>query len=211
EIKAVMIARSLARGLLIACGSAVLAAGCSRGPSTQVDAARPVRTLVVAAGGETHSRFFPGKVEASRKVELAFQVPGLLVQFPVREGQRVAEGDIIAQLRQDEFQARVKALQGQLDQARASLRALHAGERPEQQLRLEAQVRAAEAKLANARVEIDRSRRLMRTNAIARSQLDADETAFRLAQEEHEAARQMLEKGTVAREEDIEAKEAAVR
>ncbi|MBV8270234.1 MAG: biotin/lipoyl-binding protein [Planctomycetaceae bacterium] len=100
-------------------------------------------------------RSFPGKVEASKKVELAFRVPGLLVKLPVREGQSIAKGEVIAQLRQDEFQARLKALQGQLDQARAALRALRSGERPEQRLRLEAQVRAAEAKLANARTEFN--------------------------------------------------------
>jgi multidrug efflux pump subunit AcrB len=32
--------------------------------------------MVVSAGGESHVRSFPGKVEASRNVELAFQVPG---------------------------------------------------------------------------------------------------------------------------------------
>jgi multidrug efflux pump subunit AcrA (membrane-fusion protein) len=79
--------------------------------------------MVVTAGGESHVRTFPGKVEASKRVELAFQVPGLLVKLPVKEGQRVAKGDVIAQLRQDEFQARLKAVQGQLDQARAALRA----------------------------------------------------------------------------------------
>jgi RND family efflux transporter MFP subunit len=156
-------------------------------------------------------RSFPGKIEASRKVELAFQVPGLIVNLPVREGQRVTKGEVIAQLRQDEFQARLKALQGQLDQARAGLRALRSGERPEQQLRLESQVRAAEARLANARAELDRNARLARSNAVSRSELEASETAFRVAQEDHKAARQMLEKGTIGREEDIEAREAEVR
>jgi RND family efflux transporter MFP subunit len=167
--------------------------------------------MVVAAGEEPHVRSFPGKAEASKRVELAFQVPGLLVQLPVKEGQKIAKGELIARLRQDEFRARLKALQGQLDQARAALRALQAGERPEQQLRLEAQVRAAEAKLANARTEVERARRMIRSNAISRSEHDAAETTFRVAQQEHQAARQMLEKGTVARNEDIEAKEAEVR
>ena len=58
---------------------------------------------------------FPGKAEASKKVELAFQVSGLLVKLPVKEGQKVTKGELIAQLRQDEFQARLKALQGQLE------------------------------------------------------------------------------------------------
>src|SRR5262249_48507937 len=107
--------------------------------------------------------------------------------------------------------ARLQALQGQLGQAQAALRALRSGERPEQQLRLEAQVRAAEAKLANARTEFDRASRLIRSNAISRADLELAQTAFRVAQEEHTAARQMLEKGRIAREEDIEAKEAEVR
>jgi RND family efflux transporter MFP subunit len=156
-------------------------------------------------------RSFPGKVEASKKAELAFQVPGVLAELPVREGQKVAKGDLIAQLRQDEFQARLKTLQGQLDQARAGLRALRAGERPEQQLRLEAQVRAAEAKLVNARTEFNRNERLLRSGAVAREELDRSRTLFRVAQEEHRSAVQQLEKGTTAREEDIDAQEAEVR
>ncbi len=175
------------------------------------EVARPVKTMVVTAGGETHVRSFPGKIEASRKVELAFQVPGLLVKLPVKEGQKVAKGALIAQLRQDPFQARLKTLQGQLDQAQAVLRGLRSGERPEQRLRLEAQVRAAEAKLANARTEFDRERRLQQSRAGSREAFDRADTAYRVAREDHQAALQMLEKGTIAREEDIEAQEAAVR
>jgi RND family efflux transporter MFP subunit len=188
-----------------------LAAGCSRQASTDPEVARPVKTMVVAAGGETHVLSFPGKVEASKKVELAFQVPGLLIKLPVKEGQKVAKGDLIAQLREDEFQARLKALQGQLDQARAALKALRAGERPEERLRREAQVRAASAKLANARADYNRDRRLFASRAVSREDYDRSVTAFHVAQEEYQATRQMLEKGTIAREEDIQAKEAAVR
>src|SRR5262245_50560447 len=165
--------------VLVALSILLFAVGCSRQDSTPTDVARPVKTMVVAAGGESHVRSFPGKVEASRKVELAFQVPGRLDKLPVKEGQKVAKGELIAQLREDEFQARLQALQGQLDQARAALRALQAGERPEQQLRLEAQVRAAAARLANARVEFDRSTRLIGRNAISRSEHDVAVTAYR--------------------------------
>jgi RND family efflux transporter MFP subunit len=166
--------------------------------------------MVVTAGEEPHVRAFPGRAEASKKVELAFQVPGLLVKLPVKEGQKVAKGEVIAQLRQEEFQARLKTLQGQLDQARAGLRALRAGERPEERLRREAQVRASEATLANARAELDRATRLIRTNTISRADFDIAQTNFRVAEQEHAAARQLLEKGTIGREEDIEAQEAAV-
>src|SRR5215813_12945123 len=106
--------------------SICLAIGCGSKPGTE--AARPVKTLVVGAGNKPQVRSFPGKVEAAKSVELAFQVPGLLIKEPGKEGQKVARGDVIAQLRQDEFQARVKAAQGQLDQAQANLDKLKAGE-----------------------------------------------------------------------------------
>jgi multidrug efflux pump subunit AcrA (membrane-fusion protein) len=51
--------------------------------------------MVVAAGEEPHVRSFSGKVEASRAVELAFQVPGLLIKLPVKEGQKVSRGEVI--------------------------------------------------------------------------------------------------------------------
>src|SRR5262249_62075485 len=106
---------------------------------------------VVGAGEAPHTRFFPGKGEASKRVELAFQVPGVLVKVPVEEGQKVKAGEVIAQLRQDEFKARLKTLQGQLDQARAGLKALQAGERPEERLRRGGGGRGGGGELNNTR------------------------------------------------------------
>ena len=138
-------------------------------------------------------------------------MPGLLVKLPVKEGQKVAKGEVIAQLRQDEFQARLKTLQGQLDQARAALQALRAGERPEERLRLEAQVRAAEARLANARAEFDRSARLLRNRGRSRARNStAPKPPTAWPRKITRPRVQMLEKGTIGREEDIEAQEAEV-
>src|SRR5262245_49259466 len=201
----------LRRSLTLVVPLLLFVAGCSPQTAARPDLIRPVKTIIVTAGGENRTRAFTGKVEASKRVELAFQVPGLLVELPAREGERVTKDELIAQLRSDEFQARLTTLQGQLDRARAALRALQAGERPEQVLRLEAQVRAAEARLANSRIEFERSSRLVQTRSIPRSELDLAETNYRVAQEDFNAARQMLEKGSIAREEDIEAQEAEVR
>lgn len=191
--------------------SILFIAGCTARDAPPSESDRPVKTMVVAGGGSTHMRIFPGKVEASKKAVLAFQVSGLLAKLPVKEGQSVVQGEMIAQLRQDEFQARLKAAQSQLDQARASLRALQRGERPEERLRLESQVRAAEAKLANARAEFDRASTLLTHRGISQSDYELMKTTYAIAQEELKAARKMLEIGTIAREEDIDAREAEVR
>jgi len=197
--------------LVAAAVAALLPSGCSKPIAPPPELIRPVKTLLVTPGDDIHIRSFPGKVEASRRVELAFQVPGLLVKLPVKEGQQVAKDEVIAELRQDEFQARLKSLQGQLDQARAALAALRAGERPEERLRREAQVRAANARLANAKAELERARILIQSRTIPRAEYELIETAYRVAVEEQKAATQLVEKGTIGREEDIAAREAEVR
>jgi RND family efflux transporter MFP subunit len=191
--------------------STLATSGCRREAPTTPEVARPVKTMVVTGGEDSHVRSFPGTVEASRRVELAFQVSGLLVKFPVKEGQTVAKGDLIGQLRTDEFQARLTALQGQLDRARAALAALRAGERPEERLRREAAARAAEARLTNARADLDRARQLVQGRTISRQEFDRTEASYRVAKEELQSAVQLRDKGTVGREEDVQAAEAEVR
>ncbi len=184
--------------------------GCAPQHSTESESPRPVKTLLVTAGNKPVTRSFPGKVEAAKKVDLAFQVPGLVVRQPGKEGNNVAKGEMIAQLRQDEFEARLKSAKGQLDQAGATLKALESGERSEEQLRRESQLRAAEAKLENTKTEFDRYARLVLSSAVSRSDYDLAETNYRVAREEEHAARQIVEKGATARKEDIEAQEAVV-
>lgn len=186
-------------------------AGCSPQDENQAEIIRPVKTMVVTSGENSKARRFPGTVDATNRVQLAFQVSGLLIKFPVREGQRVAKGDVIGEIRQDEFRARLTALEGQLDQARAGLRALLAGERAEERMRREGDVRSAESRLANARAEFGRSQRLLESRAVSKSEFERNETAYQIAQDDLQSARQMLEIGSIAREEDIDAQQAAVR
>ncbi|MFO0830139.1 MAG: efflux RND transporter periplasmic adaptor subunit [Phycisphaerales bacterium] len=205
--------RGLGRGMALAILASIGAVACSRGGDSKPtdNAIRPVKTLTIAAANASTTRSFPGRVEATRRVELAFQVPGLLLDVPVTEGQRVKKGDVVARLREDEFRARLNSLQGQLDQSRAVLAALRSGERPEERLRREAAVRAAEARLANARADFNRFAELVNGNAVSRAEYERAEAAFKVAEEEYQSTLQLLEKGTQAREEDILAQEASVR
>ena len=154
-----------------------LAVSCSSDHPKTAEEGRPVKTMVVAAGDRPLVRSFAGRVEASKTADLAFQVSGVLMSLPIREGERAAKGTTIAQLRQDEFQARLKTVQGQLDQARS-------------------QLQAVQTRLANAKTEYERFSRLVGTSAVSRSEYDAADTAYRVAQDEQrsqEAAVRALE------------------
>jgi len=196
---------------LFALSITCLTTACSRQSAPQHEEIRPVKTMTVGEGGTSYVRSFPGRVEAAKTVDLSFQVPGLVVALPVKEGQKVARGQMIGQLRSSEFQARREAAQGQLDQGQAVLDALRLGERSEEQLRREAQLSAAEAKLANTRTEFERYARLLPTGAVSTAEYELSQTAYHVAEEDRKAAQQMVEKGIAARKEEIEAQQGQVR
>lgn len=57
-----------------------------------------VRTFVVAAPSETVTRQFFGQVRARETVDLSFDVAGTMILLAPEEGQRVVQGDVLAQL-----------------------------------------------------------------------------------------------------------------
>jgi membrane fusion protein, multidrug efflux system len=155
-------------GLWIPLCAVCLIAGCFSRREVPSEEVRPVKTMVVAAADQTLVRSFPGIVQASKMADLGFQVPGVLVSLPFREGQRVSKGKVVAQLRSDEFQARVQTMQASLDQARARLR-------------------AAESRLTNSKAESERFGRLVDSTAVSRSDYDSVQTQYRAAQEDYTA------------------------
>jgi RND family efflux transporter MFP subunit len=199
------------RVVLVICFAMMFVPGCRPPASSRPDVARPVKTMLVTAGDGVHTRVFSGKIEAGNKAELAFQVSGPIVALPVKEGQRVKKGELIAQIRKVDFESRLSAVKAELDRARATLRALRQGARPEMQRQLEAQQRAAAANLAKARAEFERTQTLVASGAVSRSEHDAATAAYRVAQEQYKAAQEAVEKGTIGREEEIDAQDAAVR
>ncbi|MEQ9618585.1 MAG: efflux RND transporter periplasmic adaptor subunit [Deltaproteobacteria bacterium] len=73
-----------------------------KGEETSVQVIRPVKTMTL--GGEQGiGRSFPGKVQASQRVNLSFRVQGPLVEFPVNEGDEVNKGDLLARLDQRDY------------------------------------------------------------------------------------------------------------
>ena len=188
----------------------IMALGCSQSGSNPSNSVRPPRAQTLAGGKRLDVRKFTGKFVSSKHVELSFDIPGVLIRIPVKEGQKIAKGSVIAQLRIAEFQARLEALQGQLSEARILLNALRRGETSEQQLLWEAQERVAALKLANARMESNRYAGLVESGAASRSEFELAKTNYRIAQEDHETALRLLETGRITRAQQIQSQEAAV-
>lgn len=78
----------------------------------------PIRPLKTAVVGDAPPplRTYPARVRARQEANLAFQVSGVLQQFPATRGLRVAQGDLIAQLDLRDFQSRLAAQVAQHEQ-----------------------------------------------------------------------------------------------
>jgi RND family efflux transporter MFP subunit len=80
---------------------------------------RPVKLFTV--GGATGGAGFeyPGTISAAQHAEMAFEVPGRVVEFPVIEGQAVAEETVLARLDARDYEARLASAEADLNKARA--------------------------------------------------------------------------------------------
>lgn len=113
--------RNVLHGLAIlgvAGGVAVTALVAQETPASGPDTTpRPVRLMTVAEPETDVTRQFYGQVVARQTVDLAFQVGGQLTEFPVRNGQSVAKGDLLARLDPDPFARAVERADLNLQQA----------------------------------------------------------------------------------------------
>jgi RND family efflux transporter MFP subunit len=86
----------------------LLTPGCSKKQEVATtEEIRPVKTMIVKAPDLGGIRHFPGRVDASKKAELAFRVAGKVEELFVNEGDSVKKGDVIAKLDPTDFQIAV--------------------------------------------------------------------------------------------------------
>ena len=64
---------------------------------------RPVKTQTITDTPYKLSYYFPGKVSADQTTILSFQVKGRIVEFPIKVGQKVKKGDLLAQLDEEHY------------------------------------------------------------------------------------------------------------
>jgi HlyD family secretion protein len=102
-----------------------------------------------------------GYIVAAHKIELAAKVIGKVNWIGVEKGDRVREGQVLVRLEDDEYQAQLMQAKGQLANLQAKLDEANHGSRPEEIAQALANLNTAEADLDNARVSVERARRLV--------------------------------------------------
>lgn len=132
-------------------------------PTEPADVSRPAEILEVTAATLRADLRFPGRVRAVQRVELAFNVPGQIVELPVVEGQAVSAGALIARLDPASYATTLAAAQAELEAASAEY------ERLRQLWEKSQAVPRAEVERKRTAVDVARSR-------FAATQKDLDDT-----------------------------------
>lgn len=80
----------------------------------------PVETALVGAGAVTDQFTTVGTIEAGESIAVTAEIDGIVTGLPFREGGRLAEGDVIARLDDDQLKAETQRARALRDQSRAS-------------------------------------------------------------------------------------------
>lgn len=147
-------------GLLTAGALALSACGERETPEPP---ARPVLVVTPADGAGSGVAAFPGEIRAREESALAFQVGGQLLRRHVDAGAHVRRDQVLAEIEPNDLRLQKQSAQ--------------------------AQVAAAEAEYARARTDRDRYAALVGQQLISRSQMDAQDAAYKAAQSQLRAAR----------------------
>ena len=148
-------------GLLV-----TLVTGCPEEAKETKPLVRSVRYVVVQKTTETGERTFSGSLEAGNQSQLSFQVPGRIRKLPVKTGQRVKRGALIAEVDPTDFELQLREARANYAQARAQA--------------------------SNANANYQRVRRLYETRNTSRQDLDSARTSRDTARSAQVAAQETV-------------------
>jgi RND family efflux transporter MFP subunit len=94
---------------------------CGEKEVTQKDTVKPVKAIQVGDEQAFGGRWFPGQAEAAEEANLSFRVSGTLQEFPVKLGEEVRKGALLARLDPHDYQVALNDAEANLRKAQAGL------------------------------------------------------------------------------------------
>lgn len=135
----------------------IFVSGCGKRETAEtVDEVRPVRVATLESGGIQRKFEFPGQIQPELQASLAFEVSGRIIEMPVREGELVEEGAVLAILDARDYESKLNAARATLKEAESeqtrnrNLFNRNAGSKEE----LERSIRSTETARANLEISL---------------------------------------------------------
>jgi HlyD family secretion protein len=152
-----------------------------------------------------------GNIEVT-EVRLSFRIPGRVTQIFVNEGDKVSQGELVAQLDPEELHREVALRKAESSVAESVLKELESGFLPEEIAQAKAKLDQAEADFDRLQTDFERQQQLLNKEVISKREFDVSQAAYEVANSRLQEARKALTlmvKG--ARPEKIEQSQARVQ
>jgi len=144
-----------------------------------------------------------GNIQAEQRVTITSEIRGRVARIAVEEGMKVKAGDLVAQIDPREYELTLERLRADLSASQNEYKKAQEGLRQEVKDQLEAQTRAAKSSLDLAKIELERTKKLVEQKVLAQSALDSAEDKLRQAIETLKASQAEQAAGMKSRSEDI--------
>ena len=151
---------------LLTIALSLLIASCAE-ESDEAEFLRPVRSILIESGNSETSRDFSGTAQTDRVIDLSFRSGGVITTFNIKLGQRVTQGELLAEL--DSVSARLA-----YEQARSSLN-------------------SAKSTYDTQRSNLDRVRDLYEKGSASLSDYEAAKNGYRTAEASYKSAQRSVD------------------
>ena len=161
--------------------------------------------------GPLMSHIFPGIVEPPSETFLSFRVSGPVQDIPVKKGELIQEGELLARMDTRDYENKLKEIEHSLESLLIKLEIMEKGAREEDIAIIEAKLQASRAAEEEAFLEYQRYKNLLERQAVPRATYDKIEAHYIARKAEKNALKKELEIArSGAREEDIRAMKAQI-
>jgi HlyD family secretion protein len=122
-----------------------------------------------------------GKIQSESEVIISPDVSGEIMELPVKEGDRVEEGQLLVKIDPDIQQSNVERLEAAMNTSKANL------------ANAQSRLAQSQARLTNSKANFDRVKKLYDEKVVSQSEYDATTSEYEVAKSDVEAARQSVE------------------
>ncbi len=130
----------------------------------------------------------PGTLAADEQATLSFKVAGRLNDLKVDLGSQVRKGQLIGQLETTDFKGRLQQAEASLQQARVRLGLQAQGDNDQVETENTALVRQVAALLEEAKLNLERTKQLVKQGIQSKAELDRVESAYKVADSRYQDA-----------------------
>ena len=104
---------------LLILSTSFLLLNCSKEEKKIIKVPMKVKTVIVHFSAAIFEQVYPGEVRAKNRAELSFEVPGKVIKRSIIEGQLLKKGDVIAELKKEDYKLKLQNARAEFAQTKA--------------------------------------------------------------------------------------------